>query len=250
MPCARDPWQADWGRRDGSLHGGVVPRDRVPREVRIGREDELVAGRPARRVPRERRRARKRRRAVRKAGQERVERGRRLQGASGLRGGGRRGDAREGRRCPEREHGHDNGNEPNERHTSCVFGSYGPPGVPRRRDASRRPAARTSASSPVRPTSWTDAGRPSSAGPQGNASAGQPSALKGYVSRIIRSRRTASPIPTGGATEASVGVRSRSKPPSAASAVLRYSSRAREAAPASPSLTSRQRSTFVATFSP
>ena len=41
------------------------------------------------------------------------------------------------------------------------------------------PAAMTRASSPRGATSWIEAGSPCSAGPQGSASAGQPSALKG-----------------------------------------------------------------------
>ena len=35
------------------------------------------------------------------------------------------------------------------------------------------------------PTIWSDAATPSSAGPHGSASAGQPSALNGYVKRIV-----------------------------------------------------------------
>ena len=67
-----------------------------------------------------------------------------------------------------------------------------------------------------RPDSCMDAGRPPSAAPQGSASAGQPSALKGNVSLIMRFRIASSDTGRRGATKCSVGVTSRSKPSQAA----------------------------------
>src|SRR5207244_5003403 len=120
--------------------------------------------------------AREGRRTARESGEEGVQAARRRQLRSrpvcghedaGLRSTG------------EGEHGQTDGSNTNERHTSWVFGSYAVPAVPRMRDARYFPAARTSASAPGLPTSWAEAGSPSSAGPQGRASAGQQSALKG-----------------------------------------------------------------------
>ena len=76
------------------------------------------------------------------------------------------------------------------------------------------------ASSPDRPTSWTEAGKPSSAAPHGSASAGQPSASNGYVNWIPPWRIDSSTASAGGATKATVGVTSRSTPSSAVRAAL------------------------------
>src|SRR5205823_11087271 len=103
------------------------------------------------------------------------------------------------------------------------------------------PAARTRASCPGRPTSWTYGG---------SASAGQPSALNGYVNIVPGKRIVSSSTSAGGATNGTVGVTSRSTPASASSTRSPYSSRSRAAVAASASVASRQRSILPRTFSP
>src|SRR5207237_4264661 len=176
-------------------------------ERRVRGEHELVPRGAARRIPGKRGRAGEGRRVFRVAGEEGVQAVRRCE----LRRPVVRGRADAGLRSTgESEHGQTDGSNTNERHTSWVFGSYEAAGVPRMRDDSSLPAARTSASSPGLPTNWTEAGRPSSAGPHGSANAGQPRALNGNVNWIARARSSRSPIPVGGATNASVGQSKRS----------------------------------------
>lgn len=76
-------------------------------------------------------------------------------------------------------------------------------------------------------------GEPSSASPAGSASAGKPSALKGYVNLISESRMASSSTTAGGGTKPSVGASSRSKLSNAFSARSRY-----------------HRSIFIRTFMP
>src|SRR5262249_59945321 len=110
----------------------IVQGDRVAREYRVRRQDELVLRRASHGVPCEGGRSRKARRAAREARQEGMERSRRRDlGPLHF----RRSAHCRVRSTREREHGESKGNSPNERHTSEVFGSCVNPAVPRTTDA-------------------------------------------------------------------------------------------------------------------
>src|SRR5438132_11375258 len=146
IACPRNPWQCNRHGGDGRRHRAVVPYDPAPYEQWACRQHELVPRGSARRIPGKRRGARERRRPVWIARKESVQAARRRE----LRGRVVCGRVDGGLRSTgEGEHGQTEGSNTNERHTSWVFGSYAPAGVPRRRDAaSSLAAARTSASSP------------------------------------------------------------------------------------------------------
>ena len=240
---AGDPRQGD-RERDGGRGRRLAGEQRAGRERPRGRELELVALRAGDGLPRERRRPRERvlRRVVgsEEEAVQLVRRGQRRRRA-GARRGGRAGD--EGAVRGGRLRGDGRGAWLSAL-SAVLRPVLEPPAPSPRRARTHPPRAGRRAGS-------TRGGRARPA-PHGSASAGQPSALNGFVNRVIEERSESSAASSYvGATNPCVGVRSRSKPSSSSAASSRNDARTRSASATSASVTSRQaRGSCAATSSP